>query len=412
MPVQHHTGLRDDKRCDRRQCIGPAPARLLDPRRLRRRAADPGARGIAASTASRGSRSRSSPRSGCSASSSTTTSSWRARCRSGTRSAGGRISCTSCCRWGSRSTRSRPSPTRSTSIAARFAARRSLLDVATYVCFFPQLVAGPIERASALLPQFERPRRLDGDGRARRRHADGGRLLQEDGARGRDRAGRRRDLPRSVVGRGPPRARACSAASRSSCRSTATSPATATSRAAWRALFGIRLMVNFRQPYLARRVSRRSSTAGTSACPPGCATTCSSRSAAAAAARPRRCATCSSRWWSRGSGTARRGRSRCGAPWSGALLVIDRLLPLGDSARWSWPAQLLGIARHVPRLVLGGDLLPRARPRHRVRDAGIARDGELVMARARLRARARALRAGLPRGRTCAEESSHPDADG
>lgn len=30
-----------------------------------------------------------------------------------------------------------------------------------YVAFFPQLVAGPIERASSLLPQFERPRGLD-----------------------------------------------------------------------------------------------------------------------------------------------------------------------------------------------------------------------------------------------------------
>jgi len=35
-------------------------------------------------------------------------------------------------------------------------ARSSLLDVATYVAFFPQLVAGPIERASHLLPQFEK----------------------------------------------------------------------------------------------------------------------------------------------------------------------------------------------------------------------------------------------------------------
>ena len=34
-------------------------------------------------------------------------------------------------------------------------ARASLLDVATYVAFFPQLVAGPIERASRLLPQVE-----------------------------------------------------------------------------------------------------------------------------------------------------------------------------------------------------------------------------------------------------------------
>ncbi len=40
-------------------------------------------------------------------------------------------------------------------------ARRSLLDYAVYVAFFPQLVAGPIERAGHLLAQFERPRRLE-----------------------------------------------------------------------------------------------------------------------------------------------------------------------------------------------------------------------------------------------------------
>jgi len=34
-------------------------------------------------------------------------------------------------------------------------ARRDLVDFAAFVCFFPQLVAGPIERASHLLPQVE-----------------------------------------------------------------------------------------------------------------------------------------------------------------------------------------------------------------------------------------------------------------
>jgi len=37
-------------------------------------------------------------------------------------------------------------------------ARRNFLDFAAFVAFFPQLVAGPIERASRLLPQMERPR--------------------------------------------------------------------------------------------------------------------------------------------------------------------------------------------------------------------------------------------------------------
>jgi len=40
---------------------------------------------------------------------------------------------------------------------------RSFLDFAAYVSFFPQLVAGPIERAGHLLPQFQRPRHLSMD---------------------------------------------------------------------------------------------------------------------------------------------------------------------------------------------------------------------------------------------------------
>lgn len=37
---------------------------------------------------------------------------------------------------------------------------RRFLDFALYVAFFPQLMAGPIERASKLLPQMESPRRI------------------------------------------------------------------------------------------------------------------------------------------------------------------------------------------------------------------------------------------------------------
>jgi D-alanyl-lipoteichoic acid acyltransferase DltB (MBOAT superfamily) len=42
-------------------------------------------------------------------------------------------------------------------------ARRSLVDVAVFISFFPHLVAGPIQRASYLLPQVERVRRFDVD---------------------------------------------------------------------------------------------------------------------------------------------------------------------------------------------------------------------------------------------------------
>ena len=39
-------------------------------------------------------------------------------------------------------------------------AERSLPVYALYVLYFPQLVAGPIERAQRLLPQLSRPRRV------------------------------------------------------------------------------------------------------------------------------------------------------------------------------------------------------------------------------------------------------------
>lgn len=44
----------------------------------------------------------------------------------------------------------------------KIAAERSVLDYALYVAFFPQLVAGPIERATHLLPQFKRERTFAG----------------------------------------------------------------------------------------------------------------------------------------------------------------------------------------------------------------------------------------------------------
>jgi len=43
----------------------------------------------------------------------------------------------------------------------KFSPREKFMDYAVFVCFFPLLVAGPIERASHLLPQVERPRHFD-----------------------------------------------------------------------------------------------------------------------------------------------------------------------------------------------------------------------------------------------------------
>lgn len=43
----------------------------------------------------------------------------------------------------------------------RVSAERNLLDYALYVSFFPQMVAGPIERPYHLLPQFKEPKRVE-----------------------------------------------------------------------------------------------------------------------------------------------------------------------------------------------------------------------------------------------------------
>jgi len=45
----------------------------------------------------------------------------------------------------------------------RVDARKNLIDTALFISFFPQLVAGPIERASSLFPQLERRRKFDAD---------------------------------------------------------------------------------------------------------------------------------------------------------------------------------------------------------------------------------------------------------
>lgn len=45
----------------------------------------------------------------------------------------------------------------------RMPATKSLVELSAYVAFFPQLVAGPIERGAHLLPQFQRSRKLNKD---------------------------------------------------------------------------------------------------------------------------------------------------------------------------------------------------------------------------------------------------------
>jgi alginate O-acetyltransferase complex protein AlgI len=222
-----------------------------------------------------------------------------------------------------------------------FTARRSLLDVATYVCFFPQLVAGPIERASALLPQFERPRRLDGDD-----VRDGLTLLAvgffkkmvlADGiapfvdALYRDASMGAVRPEHALLG--------CVAFFFQIYGdfSGYSDIARGTGR-----LFGIRLMVNFRQPYLARRFAeifdRWHISLSTWLRDYLFVSLGGSRGSSPATLRNLFVTMVIAGLW--------HGASWTFATWGaviGALLVIDRLLPLGEPARWTWPAQGLGI---------------------------------------------------------------------
>ena len=61
------------------------------------------------------------------------------------------------CRWASASTRSRRCPTPSTSTAASCGPSRNFPRFLLFISFFPQLVAGPIVRATEFLPQMPGP---------------------------------------------------------------------------------------------------------------------------------------------------------------------------------------------------------------------------------------------------------------
>jgi alginate O-acetyltransferase complex protein AlgI len=223
-----------------------------------------------------------------------------------------------------------------------FAARRSLLDVATFVCFFPQLVAGPIARAQSLLPQIERPRRLDGD------DVRDGLVLLAVGL-----------FKKMVLADGI--APVVDAIFRDGSAGTVRpehallgcvafilqiygdfSGYSDIARGVAR-LFGIRLMMNFRQPYLARRFAeifdRWHISLSTWLRDYLFISLGGSRGSSLATLRNLLFTMVVAGLW--------HGASWTFAMWGaviGVLLVIDRLLPLGDPARWSAPAQGLGIA--------------------------------------------------------------------
>ena len=108
---------------------------------------------------------------------------------------------------------------------------RDLVDFAVFVAFFPHLVAGPILRASRLLPQIARP----AHDHARRRCATALWLIAWGFFKKMFVADNLAPLANAVFEPGAharPASTCCSASTRSRSRSTATSPATRTSRAA------------------------------------------------------------------------------------------------------------------------------------------------------------------------------------
>jgi alginate O-acetyltransferase complex protein AlgI len=124
-----------------------------------------------------------------------------------------------------------------------------LLDFAVYLAFFPQLVAGPIVRATEFIPQLRRPRDP--------RHVEGARGFMLI-ARGLfKKVVVANLLATSIVDpvfSAPASSSALEISSRSTptrCRSTPTSPATPTSPSAARCCSGFRFPQNFDRPYTA-----------------------------------------------------------------------------------------------------------------------------------------------------------------
>lgn len=220
-------------------------------------------------------------------------------------------------------------------------ARRSLLDIATFVVFFPQLVAGPIARAGSLLPQLERPRRLDGgdvrDGLVLMAIGFFKKMVVADGiAPVADAIFRDGSL--GVV-RPEHALLGCIAfiLQLYGDFSGYSDIARGVSR-----LFGIRLVVNFRQPYLARRYAEMFDRWHISL---------SSwlrdyLYISLGGSRGTSLATLRNLFFTMVIAGLWHGAGWTFAVWgavNGALLVVDRLLPFGDAARWSRPAQLLGM---------------------------------------------------------------------
>ena len=169
-------------------------------------------------------------------------------------------------------------------LPTRASGRAEPVKFATFIAFFPHLVAGPILRASrpvAAIARLPQDPPSAGDHRPR---ADPAGVFQEGRRGGRVGPGRRQDIQRA--GRpfvdGPVGRRGAL----SRFRSTAILPATRTSPSALRACHGRRVDREFStQPYISEELQRVLAAAGTSRSPPGSAITSTSRWAAIATAR-------------------------------------------------------------------------------------------------------------------------------
>ena len=162
-----------------------------------------------------------------------------------------RSSC--CCPSGSRSTRSSRLSYAIEVYRGRQRAERHLGIYALYVMFFPQLVAGPIERPQNLLPQFREEHRFD-----YARVVAGLQLMAWGLFKKVVVADRLARLVEPRLRRAAAVHAGCRCSSRRSAsrsRSTATSPATPTSRIGAARVMGFTLMKNFDRPYLSRSIA-------------------------------------------------------------------------------------------------------------------------------------------------------------
>ena len=159
---------------------------------------------------------------------------------------------------------------------------RNFIEFATFVSFFPHLVAGPIMRPTTLLPQVQTPRRFN-----LQQFYQGAYLIFWGLTKKvvvADNLAARSSTTCSAAGRRSTAAWPCWRSTPSPSRSTATSRATPTPPAGSPSASGFELALNFNLPYFATS-PQEFWAAGTSACRPGSATTSTSRWAATAAAR-------------------------------------------------------------------------------------------------------------------------------